>query len=336
MSTGPTRVIRADLHVHSYHSGYAAHLGFLRARDCYSDPATVYRTAKARGMDLVTITDHDSVDGCVEFMSRHPAVDDFFMSEEIECRFPDIDLKVHIGAYDIDERIHREIQPLRGNLFEAVAYLRAEGVLFALNHPFFFFKRQIPLEQYLKTVIDLFSAFEVRNGTMLPEHNVLATRLAHAQATSRAVPVIGLGGSDSHTLRGIGTTYTEVIAGNRAEFFQNLRAGHGCVAGCHGSAWREACEIYGVVLRYWASLLGVGPAVRLRQRRLLGLAFSAVSMPFEFAPLVVALLDKRAEARLVAEYAQEPTLRSPSTLTQHPNTSRARVLHQTDTAEPVA
>src|SRR4051812_22127943 len=52
------RLLRADLHVHSYHSGYAGRKNVLRARDCYSAPEAVYRTAKRRGMDLVTITDH--------------------------------------------------------------------------------------------------------------------------------------------------------------------------------------------------------------------------------------------------------------------------------------
>ncbi len=36
------RVMRADLHVHSWHSGYTGHLRFLHARDCYSEPAAVY------------------------------------------------------------------------------------------------------------------------------------------------------------------------------------------------------------------------------------------------------------------------------------------------------
>jgi len=99
--------MRADLHVHSYHSGRANHLRFLHARDCYSAPEAVYRTAKARGMDAVTITDHDSIDGCLEFLERRPDAGDFFISEEIECWFPDADLKVHVGAYGIDERIHR-------------------------------------------------------------------------------------------------------------------------------------------------------------------------------------------------------------------------------------
>src|SRR5262245_10417343 len=99
-------LMRADLHVHSYHSGYAGHLRFLRARDCYSDPDAVYATAKSRGMDLVTITDHDSIDGCLEFLDRHPDAGDFFVSEEIECRVPDTSLRIHLGAYDITEKIH--------------------------------------------------------------------------------------------------------------------------------------------------------------------------------------------------------------------------------------
>ena len=45
---------------------------FLKSRDCYSAPEDVYRVAKARGMDLVTLTDHDTIDGCLEFLSAHP------------------------------------------------------------------------------------------------------------------------------------------------------------------------------------------------------------------------------------------------------------------------
>jgi predicted metal-dependent phosphoesterase TrpH len=65
MTGDKARVLRADLHLHSYHSGHAGQLRFLRARDCYSEPDAVYAAAKARGMDVVTITDHDSVEGCL-------------------------------------------------------------------------------------------------------------------------------------------------------------------------------------------------------------------------------------------------------------------------------
>ena len=41
---------------------------FLGSRDCYSRPDDVYRTRKARGMDLVAITDHDCIDGALELL----------------------------------------------------------------------------------------------------------------------------------------------------------------------------------------------------------------------------------------------------------------------------
>jgi predicted metal-dependent phosphoesterase TrpH len=299
------RVLRADLHLHSYHSGRAGHLTFLRARDCYSAPEAVYAAAKVRRMDLVTITDHDSINGCLEFLERHPDADDFFISEEIECRVPDVDLKVHIGAYGISERIHRDIQPLRRNVYEAAAYLRSEGIVYALNHPFFFFKGQLPLDEYLDLARRLFPAFEVRNGTMLPVHNELTDAIVRQWSASRARPLAAIGGSDSHTLRGIGTTYTEAPGSSRDEFLQSLRAGRARACGRHGSTWREAREIYGVVGRYWATLLGVGRQDLSWPRRTLGLAFSALSMPFEFSPLVVAALHKRDERRRVSSYRRE-------------------------------
>ena len=41
-------------------------------RDCYSRPEAVYATAKARGMDLVAITDHDTIDGALALLERIP------------------------------------------------------------------------------------------------------------------------------------------------------------------------------------------------------------------------------------------------------------------------
>ena len=293
--------MRADLHVHSWHSGYTGHLRFLHARDCYSEPAAVYEIAKARGMDLVTLTDHDTIDGCLEFLTRNPAVNDFFISEEIECRFPGTDLRVHIGAYDINERIHHEIQPLRSNVFEATAYLRSEGIFFALNHPFFFFRGQLALDRYVRAALQLFPAFEVRNGTMLPAHNQLADALARTGLNSGR-SLAGIGGSDSHNLHGIGTTYTEAPGTTREQFLQSLHEGRTTVCGRHGSMWREAREIYGVVFWYWTTLLGAGRHDLSIARRTLGLGFSIVTMPFEFSPLIVAALHKRGEARRVAAY----------------------------------
>src|SRR5262249_51233639 len=131
---------RADLHVHSWHSGYNHDLPFLRSRDCYADPVAVYRIAKARGMDFVTITDHDSIDGCLELLARQPdAAADVIIGEEISCWVPDTRLEVHFGVWGLSEAIHRDVQPLRENAYDVAAFLRSVGVLFAFNHPLHFY-----------------------------------------------------------------------------------------------------------------------------------------------------------------------------------------------------
>ncbi len=142
--------MKADLHVHSRHSAQSGSLKFLRSRDCYSDPEAVYRTAKARGMDVVTITDHDSIGGCLEFLERHPDATDFIVGEEVSCRFPDGDIEVHLGVYGTTEQLHRELQPLRRNVFDVIALLRERDVFFALNHLLFFYRGQAPLDSYLR------------------------------------------------------------------------------------------------------------------------------------------------------------------------------------------
>src|SRR5687768_12759091 len=264
------RTMRADLHVHSWFSKDNGNMRFLRSRDCYSPPDEVYRTAKARGMDLVTITDHDTLDGCLDFLNRHPDVTDFIPAEEVSCRFPDGDIEVHLGVYGMTEALHRDLQPLRRNVFEVTACLRERGVFFALNHLFHFYRRQAPLESYLRLLLEV-PALEVRNGAMSPAHNRLIELCARA-----ASPALGtLGGSDAHTLRRIGRTWTAVPgARSTNEFLDGLRSGASHAGGEHGNTFALAADIYGVVFRYIASLGGYGPQDHRVVERLACGAFS--------------------------------------------------------------
>ena len=64
----PNGVVRADMHCHSTASEVAK-LGIQRSvglPECATPPEEVYELAKRRGMDFVTITDHDTIDGCLE------------------------------------------------------------------------------------------------------------------------------------------------------------------------------------------------------------------------------------------------------------------------------
>jgi predicted metal-dependent phosphoesterase TrpH len=58
----------ADLHVHSRCSNRPTEwlLQRLGAAECYTDPLVVYQRCRERGMTLVTITDHDTIDGALE------------------------------------------------------------------------------------------------------------------------------------------------------------------------------------------------------------------------------------------------------------------------------
>jgi predicted metal-dependent phosphoesterase TrpH len=293
--------LRADLHVHSRHSRRNGNLPFLKSRDSYSDPFEVYRTAKARGMDLVTITDHDSIDGGLEFLARYPDAPDFILAEEVSCRFPNGDIEVHLGVYGITERLHDEIQALRRNVFDVTAHLRSAGVFFVLNHLLHFYRGQAPLGQYLR-LLDEVLALETRNGTMLPSHNALTAVLAErwgAGGAADARPLAAIGGSDAHTLRRVGRTWTEAPGTTREEFLESLQRGLGRVGGAHGDAWCIAADAYGVIGAYMASLVGFGPRDHRAIERTAFLLFSAASIPMQFLPVAIAVAGKLREARVV-------------------------------------
>ena len=92
---------RADLHCHSRFSVFKY---FKRAntRDCYNAPEDVYRIAKERGMSFVTLTDHDSIDGALYLLNRHPDLTDFFIGEEVETYFPETRQRIHVGVWGLD------------------------------------------------------------------------------------------------------------------------------------------------------------------------------------------------------------------------------------------
>lgn len=292
--------LRADLHVHTRHSAQNGTLPFLKARDCYSSPFDVYRVAKGRGMDLVAITDHDSIDGALELLDRRPDAPDVIVGEEITCWLPEGGIEVHIAAYGMTEVLHREIQALRRNVFEATAYLRGAGVFFALNHLLHFYRRQIPLASYMR-LLDAVPALEVRNGTMVAAHNRLVEAIAagHARVSGRVMAAVA--GSDAHTLRRVGLTWTSAPGRTREEFLASVRAGQGVPGGVHGGTGVVTGDAYGVVGKYIASLVGVGACDLRGWHRAGCLAFAAVTLPGQVAPFVIAgtrKLRERYEVRL--------------------------------------
>jgi predicted metal-dependent phosphoesterase TrpH len=281
-------LFKADLHCHSRYSGAAKHLRFLRCRDCYSQPLDVYFTAKRRGMDLITITDHDSLEGCLEVLHRLGELPDFITGEEVSACFPAFNHTVHIGVYGFTEAHHREMQELRANGEELVAYLRHAQLLYVLNHFFHDFGNHRYVVGFVERMAELFDVFEVRNGSQQREHNLLVARLLERyRRNGRRVGMVG--GSDAHTLRRLGHTYTASPARNREEFLRDIHAGRTEVFGQHSDHLSLAGDIYGVVLRYYPAILSVRNGEFSPLLRCKNFLLSLAATPFLIAPYVAAL-----------------------------------------------
>lgn len=193
-------------------------------RESYCEPAAVYSQLKRLGMSLVTLTDHDSIEGA-ETLRHHQ---DFFLSEEVTATLP-TGTQAHLGVYGITERDHTQIQRRRRDFPSLLMYLTERRLLFSMNHLFSGITgpRAGKDFQWLASYVP---AYETRNGHMAAEQNAAAECLAAQHGK------IALGGSDAHTLAHAGMTYTEVRgARTTEEFLAGLRMGRGVVCGAHGS-----------------------------------------------------------------------------------------------------
>jgi predicted metal-dependent phosphoesterase TrpH len=226
--------MRCDLHIHSTASGRCNTPGLSRlCLESYNDPGQVYNRLKQLGMSAVTITDHDSIDA-VEALRQHP---DFFLSEEATVRMPS-GTEMHLGVYNMAERDHVEIQRRRSDFVSLLMYLTERKLFFSVNHVFSGLTGRRDAEDF-NWFASYVPAFETRNGQMWPEANASAARLADRLGK------VAIAGSDSHTMAGVGRTFTEVRGAQTVdEFFAGLRAGRGLVHGLHGSFPRLTADIY--------------------------------------------------------------------------------------------
>jgi predicted metal-dependent phosphoesterase TrpH len=226
------RLMRCDLHVHSRYSG-AATVPVLRhlTRECYSEPAEVYAVARGRGMDLVTLSDHDTIAGGCEIESL-PGT---FLSEEVTCFAPSGG-ELHLGVFDIRERDHDALQSRRRDLESFFAYTAERRIPVCLNHPFSALTGRRG-DDDLARALGGATHLEALNGMMSPGSNHRAWTVARR---ARLAPC---GGSDAHTLATVARAHTCVLARDRMEFLAGLRAGLTIPAGRSGSYARLTADV---------------------------------------------------------------------------------------------
>jgi hypothetical protein len=164
-------------------------------------------------------------------------------------------------------------------------------------------------------LLDEVPALEVRNGAMLPAQNLLLEKLAIRWRRANGEPRLAMiGGSDAHTLRRVGLTWTEAPGRNQEEFLDSLKRGLCAPGGGHGGTLAVAGDTYGVVFSFMGSLMGFGPRDHAGVHRAGCVLFAGASLPCQFLPAAIAFSGKRAEIAAV----RDATTRLQSLLADEP------------------
>ena len=204
------------MHCHSTAS-HESRLGVQRAvglPECATPPHEVYELAKRRGMDFVTITDHDTIAGVMQLADHH----DVFISEELTAHFRGEPQAVHVLCYGITCEDHEWLQAHSGDVELCAAYMLERDIVCALAHPYYTVAAPLSA-RHRRRLAELFGVWEIRNGARARELNrPAATYIATRDG-------IGIGGSDDHAGVDIGRTYTEAPpARTPREFLAHVRA----------------------------------------------------------------------------------------------------------------
>lgn len=256
--------MKADLHVHSKYSRRPSQwvLQKLGCPESFTDPERLYRIAREKGMSLVTLTDHNTIDGCLEIAH----LPDVFVSEEVTTYFPVDGCKAHVLVYDINEAIHRDLQKVRENIHELVAYLNANRIVHALAHPLFAVNDRLTIAHFEQFLL-LFRLFEL-NGARHEAQNrhlrFILSRLTAADIDNLAdkhgiVPPFEqpwrkylTGGSDDHSSLTIARQYTEIEGvDNRDEFLRFLESDGVRIVGQPSTAKTMAHNLYGIAYQFY-------------------------------------------------------------------------------------
>lgn len=218
--------IRVDMHVHSVYSERPVHgpLKYLGCMESYTDPETIYQQCLAQGMDLVTITDHNRIDGVLELKTKYP--EQVFTGVEATTYFPEDGCKVHLLIYDFTVEQFDQINLYRKNIYQLRDYLVRHDLLHAVAHGNSSVDNTQLKKEHLEKLLVLFNHFEVVNGSYSIKRNRSLFRqlrslkkdpsILHQLAQKHALQPVGerpwekglLGGSDDHGGVFIARTYT--------------------------------------------------------------------------------------------------------------------------------
>ncbi|MBM4095116.1 MAG: glycosyl transferase, partial [Planctomycetes bacterium] len=255
----------ADLHVHSKYSDRPSEW-FLRrigSPESYADPLEIYRRAQERGMDFVTISDHNCIRGALDIAHLKGT----FLSSEITTYFPEDGCKLHVLVLGINEAQFRTILELRANVYDLHGYLTEEDVIASVAHPLYRVNGRMTIDHVEKLLL-MFDRFEEINGVR-DRHAAeliraifrnLTPELIAKMADRHGIEPTGpepwkkcfTGGSDDHSGVHVGTAYTVTpYAKDVTEFLAHLRRGDHEGAGTCGGSVMMGHSVYHIAYSYY-------------------------------------------------------------------------------------
>lgn len=269
---------RMDMHCHSWASDAPLNkaVGLIGCPECYSPPEKVFDQAIARGMNLVTITDHDTIRGAMELVDR--GFERFVMGEEVSVSFPEDRCLFHVLVWGLSPAQHEQIGKLklREDIYAFAAWLREENLAHSCAHPLYEQNGRLTRWHIERTAL-LFKGFEVRNGAHANTLNGAIARFVDgltAGQVHRLVDEHGIeplwsriwekgrtGGSDDHALLNAGRTWTALplAPGERieepAEFLRRVMNGESRSGGIGGHSALLAHQLATVGAHYYADRL---------------------------------------------------------------------------------
>jgi hypothetical protein len=280
---------RSDLHIHSKYSDRPSEW-FLRrigAPESFVEPAEIYRQCRAKGMDYVTISDHNCIRGALEIAHLPGA----FLSSELTTYFPEDRCKVHILVSGISTHQFEQLQAARENIYELRAYLQCERIMHSVAHPLFRVNDRLRVSHFEKLIV-LFNRFEGINGSRNPRGCAVARAILDRldrEIVDQLADKHGLtpdgdtywqklytAGSDDHSGLYVAQAYTETPpAATVFDYLDHLRAGRYAPGGVDGCSLQLANSLFHIAHHYLQERLGG----RDGESNLVGLLLKNVGTP---------------------------------------------------------
>lgn len=207
--------------------------------DCSMDPAKVVRTAKARGIDAIAITDHDEIQGAYE--ARKAAGGDILViiGEEIDTAAGDI-----LGLWLTEKIVEHD--PVA-----AIRAIHDQGGLAVLAHPF---TKSTSVDAGVARLLDGCEGFNARHSELGSYEG--AEGEPRVASFAREYDLSLTAGSDAHFYRELARARTVVSATTLDEAKEQVKRGNTVLSGKKSSPFNVLAS---VALRSMRSLIHPEP-----------------------------------------------------------------------------